>query len=64
MGIDGKFADISTQDFVRFAERHEIPYARNSLNEIRRAIAGWPDFAAQAGLSEASTLEIKERLHY
>ena len=62
MGINGKFTDISIQDLNRFAERHEIPYARRSLNEIKYAIAMWPDFAKQAGLSETLTGEIKKRL--
>ena len=62
MGIDGKFAGISTQDLMRFAGRHEIPYARKSLSEVKRAISMWPDFAAQAGLPETATAEIKKRL--
>ena len=62
MGINGKFADMSVQDFMRFSERHEVPYARKSLNEVKYAVAGWPDFAEQAGLSATSTREINERL--
>ncbi|MCL1982155.1 MAG: type II toxin-antitoxin system HipA family toxin [Clostridiales bacterium] len=56
MGIEGKFTGVSTQDLLRFAERHEIPYARKSLAEVKQAIAMWPDFAKQAGLTEASSL--------
>jgi serine/threonine-protein kinase HipA len=59
MGISGKFADISIQDLLRFAERFDIPYARKSLNEVKRAVAAWPDFAGQAGLSKSSTDEIR-----
>ena len=55
MGIDGKFADISMRDLARFADRHDIPYARKSLNEVMYAISLWPDFARQAALSKAST---------
>lgn len=62
MGVNGKFADISAQDFSRIAERHEIPYARRSLNDVRRAVAAWPDFAQQAGVSAASTEKIREQL--
>ena len=62
MGIDGKFTDVSIKELAHFAEKHEIPYARKSLNEVKRAIAMWQDFAGQAGLSKASTDEIKERL--
>jgi serine/threonine-protein kinase HipA len=63
MGVGGKFADISMRDFLQFAENHEIPYARKALNEVKYAIAMWPDFAGQAGLSKTSTDEIKERLY-
>jgi len=62
MGIGGKFADIGTKDFMSFAERHEIPYARKSLNEVKQAVANWPDFAGQAGLSKKSTDEIEKSL--
>jgi len=62
MGIDGKFADVSVRDLSRFAERHDIPYSRKSLNEVKYAIAGWPDFAGQAGLSKTSADEIRKHL--
>ena len=62
MGIDGKFADIKPDDFSRFAERHDIPYARKTLYEVKHAISMWPDFAKQAGLSKKSIAEIGERL--
>jgi serine/threonine-protein kinase HipA len=62
MGIDGKFTGISIHDLTRFAERHDIPYSRKTLNEVKHAVTKWTDFAKQAGLSETSTSEIKERL--
>ena len=62
MGIGGKFADIGTKELAQFAERQEIPYARKSLNEVKRAIAMWQDFAGQAGLSKATADEIKKHL--
>ena len=62
MGIEGKFAGITIQDLSRFAERHEIPYARKSLNEVRNAVSIWPDLAKQAGLPETATNEIMKRL--
>ena len=54
MGIGGKFADITQEDFSRFAERHDVPYARKSTSDVKQAIAAWPDFASQAGLSKTS----------
>ena len=50
MGVGGKFSDVSALDFSRFAETHDVPYARKTLNEVRRAISMWPDFAEQAGV--------------
>ena len=63
MGISGKFADVGIKDLALFAERHEIPYARKSLSEVKYAIGMWPDFAGQAGLSDKTTGEIKKRLY-
>jgi len=62
MGVGGKFADISAQDLSRFAERHDVPYARKSLNEVKYAVSCWPDFAKQAGLSAVSTDSIQKYL--
>jgi len=55
MGIGGKFSDVSIQDFSHFAERHDIPYSRKLINEVKYAVSKWPDFAKQAGLSKVST---------
>ena len=58
MGISGAFRDVDDRGFMRFAERQGIPYARKAWNEVKRAIAMWPDFAGRAGLSAAATEEI------
>ena len=63
MGVDGKFADINIQDLSRFAEKQDIPYARKTLNEVKAAVAMWPEFAEQSGLSRTSTDEIKKLLY-
>ncbi|MCL2615279.1 MAG: type II toxin-antitoxin system HipA family toxin [Dehalococcoidia bacterium] len=63
MGIDGQFANVSMQTLLRFAETRDIPYARKSLNDVRHALAMWPDFAKQAGLAAATTDKIREYLH-
>ena len=62
MGIDGKFADINMQDILRFAERQQIPYARMIINEVKSAIAMWPDYAHMAGLSDSSIDVIRSHL--
>ena len=63
MGIGGKYSDVSLQDMLHFAHRHSIPYAKRSLNEVKYAISKWPDFAAQSGLSKASSDEIRAQLY-
>ena len=59
MGINGKFSSISVQDIMRFADSHNIPYARKALREITRTLTMWSDFAKEAGLSES----IQNELH-
>ena len=62
MGVFGKFDMINRKDLTRFADEHEIPYARKSLSEARNAVAGWPHFAEQAGLSRNTTDKIQMAL--
>ena len=63
MGVEGKFSDIKMQDYMRFADRHEIPYAKKTLDEVKNAIALWPKFAEQAGLSKTTSDDINIRLN-
>ena len=58
MGIDGKYKDVSSKDLMAFAERHDIPYAKKAIKDVREAILAWPDFAAAAGLSEQKSKDI------
>ena len=62
MGVGGKFADVRARDFELFADRHDVPYARRSLSEVKRAVAEWPGFAEQAGVSGAATDDIMKNL--
>ncbi|MDR1292248.1 MAG: type II toxin-antitoxin system HipA family toxin [Clostridiales Family XIII bacterium] len=50
MGVDGKFAGVTPDDLIAFAEKHGIPYAKSALKEVTEAIAAWPVFAGQAGI--------------
>jgi serine/threonine-protein kinase HipA len=52
MGVGDKFSDVSQKDLIDFAQRHEIMYAKKALKDIRSALAAWPEFAKQAGLSQ------------
>jgi hypothetical protein len=62
MSVNGKFSNVEAGDFTRFAERHEIPYARKSIKDVKSAVALWPDFAAGAGLSKAASDGIRTSL--
>jgi|GEM_PF-5329219 len=62
MGVSGKFANISKQDFMRFADRHEVPYALKAYSMVKSAIASWHDFAGVSGVSQSATNEIQEKL--
>jgi serine/threonine-protein kinase HipA len=50
MGVDGKFADVTPEDIVAFAENHGVPYAKKVVKEVKAALSRWPEFAARAGL--------------
>ncbi|MDR0842886.1 MAG: type II toxin-antitoxin system HipA family toxin [Acidobacteriota bacterium] len=58
MGVDGKFADVTDKDLLAFADRHGIPYARQTLKRVRATLADWPEFAAEAGLSQQTIRQI------
>jgi len=60
MAVNGKFADISRADLLAVADRFGIGTAPKVLNRVRDAVAVWPDFAGQAGVSTAETNRILE----
>jgi hypothetical protein len=62
MGVEGEFSDVDHRAFMNFAERHEIPFAKRAIKEIKSAIALWPDFARLAGLSKTVSDGIREKL--
>lgn len=53
MSVNGKFRNISRDDFLAVADRHQVPEARASIAAVRAAVADWAGFAAKAGLSPA-----------
>jgi serine/threonine-protein kinase HipA len=58
MSVNGRFADITTDDFLAVADRHQVPGARAAIAAVESAVAAWPDFAAAAGLSPEQAAEI------
>ncbi len=52
MAVNGKFSDISPADMQVVADRFGIGTSRKIVRQVRDAIAAWPDFAREAGVSE------------
>ena len=50
MSVNGRFADIGTDDFLAVADRHQVPGAKAAIASVESAVEAWPDFAATAGL--------------
>jgi serine/threonine-protein kinase HipA len=61
MAVNGKFADISRADLLAVADRFGVGTAPKVLKQVREAVAAWPDFAGQAGVSTTETNRILER---
>jgi len=60
MGVNGKFTRITRTDLLALADRFGIGTAQKVLKQVRDAVAAWPDFAGQAGVSEIETERIQE----
>ena len=58
MLVGGKKWDIGADDLLVLAKAYDIRHARERLQQIREALARWPEFAAAAGVGEAETLRI------
>jgi len=51
-----------TQDLSRFADAHQIPYARQVLKRVKAVIGNWSDYAKLAGVSPETSSRIAEAL--
>ncbi len=51
MSVNGKFKDIRRDDLMVLADRFEIGSANKILAQVGEAVAAWPKFAKQAGVS-------------
>jgi serine/threonine-protein kinase HipA len=51
MAVNGKFAGIEQVDLLAVADRFGVGTAPRVLKQVREAVAAWPDFAVQAGVS-------------
>ncbi len=53
MSVNGRFRDITVDDLLAVADRHQVPRARRALADVQAAVSAFDDFAAQAGLTPA-----------
>jgi serine/threonine-protein kinase HipA len=51
--VNGKFDDITRQDFLAEADRFGVSRPSEQLNEVRTALETWPTFAKEAGLTRS-----------
>jgi serine/threonine-protein kinase HipA len=63
MAVNGKFSGISRADLLAVADRFGIGTATKVLQQVGDAVAAWPDFAAQAGISSDATSRIRGHHH-
>jgi serine/threonine-protein kinase HipA len=51
MSVNGKFDRIARSDLLAVADRFGVRRPKDLLAQVRDAVAGWPGFADEAGLS-------------
>ncbi len=62
MSVNGKFTGITRADCLAVADRFGIGPAPRLLKKVAEAIAGWPHFAAQAGIPADEARRIGDQL--
>lgn len=60
MSVNGRFSDIRRDDLMVVADRFGVTRAREILRQVDDAVARWPEFAKEAGLPAASTVDIRQ----
>lgn len=61
MAVNGHRADITGDDLRVVADRFAIPGSRRVVAQVMDAVAGWSDFAQQAGVGDTDAEQV--RLH-
>jgi serine/threonine-protein kinase HipA len=59
MTINGKRDDFSSSDLLAVASRFDIRRGDETLQQVRDAVARWPDYASVAGVDEATSNRIR-----
>ena len=62
LGVNGRFDGIRKSDLLAVADRFQVPAAARLLREVAEVVAAFPEFAREAGLSEARIAAIQDRL--
>ncbi|WP_430867455.1 type II toxin-antitoxin system HipA family toxin [Demequina aurantiaca] len=60
--VGGKREGITVRDMMGFADAHDVPAARAIIDQAADAVADWRTHADAAGVSEANTARVGERL--
>jgi serine/threonine-protein kinase HipA len=60
MSVNGKFTGITRQDFLAVADRFAVGTAPRVLQQVRAAVAAWPDYAAEARVDARATKRIRQ----
>ena len=58
MSVNGRFQDIARDDLLAVAAQFSIPRVAPTLERINSAIARWPGFGAEAGVSAQEVARI------
>ncbi len=59
MLVRGKAWDITAEDLIALADSFDVRRPKELLRRVADAVAGWPDFAARAGVPQAQIARIK-----
>lgn len=62
MAVGGKFEGIDADDLFELGDRYGVPAIRSVFDDVRRAVAAWPDFATEAGVPASTIARIQEVL--
>ncbi|MFT4228949.1 MAG: hypothetical protein QM602_01510, partial [Microbacterium sp.] len=63
MSVNGRFEGIGEADLLLLADQFEVPGARGIVGEVSEAVARWPEFAREAGISQPRRAEVQARLN-
>lgn len=61
MAVNGKFTAITSADLLAVANRFGVGTAPKVLKQVREAVAAWPEFAKEAGVSSSETKRIHQQ---